>query len=156
MNWTVILQRLGKILTSKWFWIILGTIILYLILRRNWTRVKLWFKGNLGKDYGNYDLDGDGKKDSLSDDRKYELENLAREIHADLEIGWWKQTPTNHIAEAADSTSDTELKYLANYYKGAVTRGKSLYEDVDEETFFIYQDDADVRLMERLSTIGEL
>lgn len=138
-----------NILTNKTFWYGLGGLILLFILYKNWAKIKQLF----GKDYGTYSQGGGGYAPAgIPDGRKAEIEALAQELY-DKIYGVTTFTDKETSFIKANALNDTELKYLAQYYKNALTRSDSLYHDVDSE--FMPFTDEDEKLMSRLSALNE-
>jgi hypothetical protein len=138
-----------NILTNKIFWYGLGGLILLYILYRNWSKIKQFF----GKDYGVYSSGGGTYTPAgIPDGRKGELETLAKELY-DKIYGVTTFTDKETSFIKANSLNDTELKYLAQYYKSALTRSDSLYHDVDSEWMPFSSEDEN--LLARLSALNE-
>lgn len=132
------------ILKNKWFWTVVVLIILLLVLRRNWSRIKNLFQRDFG-DYGDYKIDKEAKT------RLQELaENLYSQIYSNFSVGIDKRS--KYMTDAMALT-DTELKWLARYYRTALTKGTCLFKDIDEEWMPV--DSVDEELMARLAKIGE-
>lgn len=132
------------IFKNKWFWIIVASIVILLIFRRNWSRIKSTFQ----RDFGNY---GDYKINEEDEARLRELaENLYQQINSSFSLGIDKRA--KYMTDAMALT-DTELKYLARYYRTALTKGTCLYKEIDDEWMPI--DSVDEDLMARLAKIGE-
>lgn len=132
------------ILKNKWFWIIIGSIIILLIVRRNWSKITSVFQRDFG-DYGDYKIDKEAKT------RLQELaENLYSQIYSNFSVGIDKRS--KYMTDAMALT-DTELKWLARYYRTALTKGTCLFKDIDEEWMPV--DSVDEELMARLAKIGE-
>jgi hypothetical protein len=132
------------IFKNKWFWIIVASIIILLIVRRNWSKITSIFQ----RDFGDY---GDYKINENDEARLKELaENLYQQIYSNFSISIDKRA--KYMTDALALT-DTELKWLARYYRTALTKGTCLFKDVDEEWLPI--DSVDEDLMARLAKIGE-
>ena len=146
MQVAVILEFLRKILTNKWFWIGLGIIILLLILKRYWYKFERFFQRT--------DIDlAPGETGNLTIDKKSDLKDLASRLYSDI-----YDTPitghTTQLYKDANSLTDTELKYMAKYYRQHLTQGIYLYEDVNDEVFNIFTN-VDSKLMAHLAKVGE-
>lgn len=134
-----------SILKNKWFWIAVVLIILLLVLRRNWPRIKNLFQ----RDFGDYP--GGDKIEEEDKARLKELaENLYTQIYSTFSFGLDKRA--KYMRDAMGLT-DTELKWMARYYRTTITRGTCLYKDIDDEWMFL--DTVDNELMARLAKIGE-
>jgi hypothetical protein len=152
-----ILIGILNVLKNRWFWIILGLIILFLVLRRNWNRIKSSRLFN--RDRGDYSegftappgQNTSGMTQSqIAAARKKDLERLAEDLYREIYATFGY--PTKFIKEA-NTLNDTELKYLSQYYRKALTKGNTLYKDVDDE--FLPHTNEDEKLLARLSKIGE-
>lgn len=137
-----------KILTNKWFWIIVGSIVAFIIIRRYWQKWSTKVESRLGPQYG------DWQEGTITAGRKKELEGYAADVYEALACFW-----CNHatVAEPALSEvaylNDNELEYVARYYEEYISdNNQSLYDDVDEEWLPATSVDAD--LMHRLSKLG--
>lgn len=138
-----------NILTNKTFWYGLGGLILVYILYRNWSSIKQLF----GKDYGVYSGDtGTYTPSGIPEQRQAELKALAQELY-DKIYGVTTFTDKETSFIKANALNDTELKFLAQYYKSALTRSDSLYHDVDSE--FMPFTSEDETLLSRLSALNE-
>lgn len=135
-----------RVVTSKWFWIALGIIIVILIVRRNWNKIS----GKFERDFGNYGSHNGQPIEDLTKDRKLTLEKWAQDLYTAIYTTGGNSAPLMAIAL---SLNDLELKYLAQHYKKAITRGTSLYTDVDDE--IMPGTDVDEKLMARLAKLGE-
>ncbi len=88
----------------------------------------------------------------VSERRKKRIRRLGDKLYDDI-----YDTPlTGHTYsyyEKANDLDDNELLFLARYYIG-ITKGSSLFEDVDDEAFSLFSD-VDTKLMNHLAIIGE-
>jgi hypothetical protein len=138
-----LLVVLGQVVRSKWFWIIVGLILLLLILRRNWYMIRGWFQPS----------DIDGQQGPPDASRLPYLKALANSLYVDI-----YDTPlsghTYEIYEEALELPDNELKYVSKYYRQHITSGVWLYEDIDNEGFSLWTN-IDTQLMAKLSKVGE-
>lgn len=132
-----------RLVKNKWFWIILGAIILILIIRKNWRYIRAWFSPSKG------DFTGA----PINPERKAWLESRAEELHKYLSQ-WGFTSDTDSVLKEIQNVNDDELLYLAKYYKSALTRGNSLYVDIDNKWMPFYG--SDEKLLARLSKIGQL
>lgn len=135
-----------KVVTNKWFWIILITLIVIAIIHKKW-------KGPLSKDVGDY---SSGKPKEISATRKTELETLARNVKQSFEdagisdtVGWGNGREM--ALTSLLSLSDGELKYVSQYYRKGLK--ESLYTMVDDA--WLYGTTKDSQLMDRLKELGE-
>lgn len=85
------------------------------------------------------------------------IENLADNIYRDIyETPWSGHNSTYY--EEANTLSDSDLLYMADYYKEFLTKGVGLFEDMDNESYTVFTDNffsnaADV-MKTRLIQIG--
>jgi len=133
-----------KVVRNKWFWIAIVVVILLIVLRRNWNKIK----GQIGRDYGQYN---DVAPAEIQPYRKTYLEDLAQRLYTEMTSFWG--VDRNVVMAEALRIPDGEMKYLANFFKGAITRGESLYYWVDSEWMSQYSEDDE--LLARLAKIGE-
>jgi hypothetical protein len=113
-----------KVLTSKWTWIILVLILIILFARGPIKRLIAKLQRT---DRGNYDT-----RLNTENPRTAELEQLGEDLFAAIDgaPGWSDTRP--ELFEKALAINDTELRYVANYYK-QISGGESLREAVDGE-----------------------
>ena len=147
------MKNIQNILTNRTFWFGLGGLLLVYIIYRNWASIKQLF----GKDYGVYGGSStDGSTSYTSTDipqqRQAQLKDLAQELY-DKIYGVTTFTDKETSFVKANALNDTELKFLAQYYKNALTRSDSLYHDVDSE--FMPFSSEDETLLSRLSALNE-
>lgn len=139
-----------NILSSKKFWIILGIIVLivviYFVLRKNWHLIQNSTQRRYIQSYVDPNT-GETIKVG-SDDRKY-LEKIAQDLYDSI-----YGTHSDKAYDDALLLRDDELLYVSKFYKNALTRGTSLFVDIDDE-FFTTWNQRDVKIMRRLSAIGE-
>lgn len=128
-----------KIVKNKWFWIGLGLLIIIFYVWRNWDKLKSKFGV----------ITGDFQPGDITDKRKGTLESLAQDTYDSI---YSATGDTGDTLEKVNALNDSELDYLARYYKKALTRGNTLYEDVDDE--FMPWDDVDETLMGKLNRLG--
>lgn len=138
----------GKILKSKLFWFAVILIILIIVTKRNWYKIKGWFRAP--------DINTDLGVDNVTAERKTYLRSLARYIYNDLKTDIWLTTPLENINKAAE-LDDLELKFLSQYYNSSLSPDKTLYDDVDEE-FWTFLDKTSGRdnLLSKLKKINEI
>jgi len=134
-----------KVVRNKWFWIAILVIVLVFVWARNLNKIK----GQLGKDYGQYT---DVTPAEIQPYRKAYLEDLAQRLYTAMTSFWGIER--NVVMAEALRIPDGEMKYLANFFKSAITRGESLYYWVDAE--WMSQYDEDDQLLARLAKIGEM
>lgn len=84
---------------------------------------------------------------------RLKLEQIAEQLYSDI-----YDTPvlTGHNSSPylmALTLSDNDLKYLADHYKKYLTKGTSLFKDIDDEIYGLGVD-YDSRLKARLTKIG--
>ncbi len=140
-----IADQVLKLVKNKWFWIILGSIIVLLILRKNWVYIKAKFS----KSYGDF------SGEPILDARKTELEGMASNLYNEIyELSTGTTGSRSTAMDMISGLNDDELLYTARYYKKALTRGNSMYIDVDNELMPFTN--SDETLMRRLSKIGQL
>lgn len=102
------------LLRNKWLWIALGVLVVFLIVRKNWPRWSRLWKPDYGRDI---------QQAGLTDQRKAELETLARSLYADSE-SWG--TAEDDLWSTAAQLNDAELRYLAQFYENVVANGEML------------------------------
>ncbi len=137
-----------RLMSSKWFWIILGSIVAFIIIRRYWQKMQSKVESRLGPQYG------DWQEGTITSGRKSELESYASDVYEALACFW-----CNHLDVAEPALAkiaylnDNELEYVARYYEQYVSDdNQTLYEDVDEEWLGLTSVDDD--LLHRLSKLG--
>jgi hypothetical protein len=113
-----------KVLTSKWTWIVLVLILIILFSRGP---IKRLIAKLQRIDRGNYDT-------RLNDNnpRTAELQKLTEDLYAAIDgaPGWNDTRP--ELFRQALAINDTELRYVANYYK-QISGGESLRDAVNGE-----------------------
>lgn len=153
----VITQSVLSLLKNKWFWIGLGILIILIIVINQWSNIRSFIKRKTQKE----DIDltpeekvliAEGKK-PLTDKREAYLKQLAQLLHSDI-----YDTPiTGHNSSLyieAKGLSDTELKFMAKYYRVYITKGEYLAQDIDDEIYSPFTN-IDSLLMARLAKVGE-
>lgn len=148
------LTILKKALSSRWFWYAVAAILVLLLLRKYWPRIKGYF----ARDFGNYTegflppgSTGTGPAPAGNDPvsaRQEELRAIARSTYEAIQ-GAGFQT---EAIEALSLLNDTELRYVAEFYRDALTRGTSLSEDIDNE--WMWDTDVDDTVIARLRTLS--
>ncbi len=143
---------LMKLLSSKKFWIILGIVILVIIvalyIRRNYDQIK----GLTATKYiDDSPVPGAQTTTNTTVSQNDVLSQLAKQCYTDI-----YDTPfSGHDLDLWDkiySLSDPDLVYLVKYYKNAVSRGTSLYSDIDGEYFGFTN--VNTRIMARIKVLG--
>ncbi len=134
-----IVTILLNIVKSKWFWIGLILLIIIFYVWRNWDKLKSKFGV----------ITGDFQPGDITEKREGVLESLAQDAYDSI---YSVTGDTGDTLERVNALNDNELDYLARYYKSALTRGNTLYEDVDNE--FMPLDDVDETLMGKLNRLG--
>lgn len=138
------------ILSNKWFWIILGAIILLIILRKYGGSVIQSLKNLISPE--NIDF-APGEPVILSKQREEEIRAIGDLISADIE-----DTPvgSRNVAayEAANALTDNELKFLAKYYKTLDSDEYGLWKAIDSETYYFSAATEANKLKSRLAKIG--
>ena len=130
-----------SLLTNKWFWIGVVAVIIILV-NRNWYKIQRLFQPS------DVNLEP-GEPGYIAPEKKTELENLAQSLYNSI-----YGSHDNQVYDTALNLSDNELKYVSKFYRKNITQGTWLYTDIDDEVFSPWND-RDVRLMARLSKIGE-
>lgn len=134
-----------KLLQNKWFWIILGGIILFIIIRRKWGKFTEKASSRLGAQYG------DWQEGTISEARKSQVEGLAEELY-DALASWYEWEAESELMQI-NALNDNELEYAARHYEEHLTNGKqSMYDDIDEE--WLPATDMDEKVMTRLKRLG--
>ena len=136
-----------SILQSRWFWFTALAILLALIAWHYWSDVTAWVNKLFQKSYGHEDEDPE-----LSDADKRALEVLAQDTAAAIySVGGIGIGSIDKLL----ALNDRSLKYLANYYRHGLTRGTTLYQDLDDEVMWTMFTDKDDRLLARLKALKE-
>lgn len=116
-------KMLENVLKSPWFWICVAIVVAF-IVRANWNR---WWGQLTRTDRGNYDQDA----------RNAELQQMARDaytvINATLIFGGVTPTGREATLEKLLHVNDSELRYIADFYKDINADGTSLSEDLTNE-----------------------
>ena len=115
--------------------------IILIYVNRNWDR----WKSRLGRQYLD---DQPGGEAAISSQRRGELEALANDVHTESTSGKGIFTATCKL----DNINDTELLYMAKYYERALTRGDSMYKDIDDRWGYVTS--CDEKVMAKLSAMG--
>lgn len=138
------------LLKNKWFWVVLAVIIVVLIIKRNLHLVK---KVSQKRDI---DYISDVISISNSTDkeaRKSFLKDLAQKGYVDIYDTPVFTTRAYDLWETIADLPDEDLLFLSKHYRQSITRGNSLYKDLNDEYFFL--GNVKTRLLGRLSKIGE-
>ncbi len=140
------LEFLKKLFTNKYFWYVLGALLVFLIIRKYWGKVERLFQPS------DIELE-EGETGKLTASTESTLKTVAAGLYSDL-----YDTPiTGHnlpFYKAVNDLSDTELKFLAKYYRKNLTQGVYLYSDIDDD-WFPFTTNVDSMLMAHLAKIGE-
>jgi hypothetical protein len=145
-----------NILKSKWFWIVLGVVVLFLLVRGPLKRTLAGLTNLLQKDGGDYSTgltDGAGSEVSgaAADARKKEIEAMTQEVYNQLTAGVPSPTAREASLVELSKLNDSELRIAAKHYK-LLSRDKSLFQAVDDA--WMPFSDVDEELMGRLSNIA--
>ncbi|MFA5408075.1 MAG: hypothetical protein WC343_04810 [Bacilli bacterium] len=132
-------------LKNKWFWYAVIAIIVLIILKRNMYVIKQWLRGRDVSDTNSLE----GNLDTV---RKESLKGMANAMWEDMD-GLNLSGHDTALWNSVYATTDTELIYLAKYYKRYVRNGVSLYEDIGDE--LMPGTDIDEKIRTRLSKVGE-
>ena len=131
-----------QLVRNKWFWIVLAVLVLLLIIRSNWARIK----GLFMRDGGDYSTP------PLTPEQEEFIKGLVQELH--VQIHKWPPAfgAREDAMRAMVNLNDKELRFAAQQYK-YVSRDESMYEAVKGETMI-----SEVKriLLGRLSTIKQL
>jgi len=88
----------------------------------------------------------------INEGRK-KLEDLSLKLYQDIyDTPIMGHDPVPYIT-ATNSLSDNDLRYLADYYKKYLTKGTSLFVDMNDEVY-PFGTDYDAKLISRLTKIG--
>jgi len=135
-----------RLLKNKWFWIILGTIVAIIIIRRYWDKVSTKVGSRLGPQHG------DWQEGSITTGRKKELEKYAQDVY-DVLACWDCASGGEKQLQKLAYLNDNELEYVARYYENYVgDGGETLYHDIDDE--WLAGTDVDDNLLTRLNKLG--
>lgn len=130
----------------KWILVVIVIIVVYYAIRRNWYTIKFWFQPR--------DIDvAPGETTNISSSNEMQLKNLAQRIYTDIyDTPFWGGHNYS-VYEEAMALSDSELLFMAKFYRTKLTRGVTLYDDMNNEVYVFT--DLDTALKSRLSKIGE-
>lgn len=151
----------GKSLFSnKWFWIIALFLGVFLYLRKNWDWISL--KLGIVVPEVDYDMDKDGKVDSITDTQKQELKVLAEELYISFLNENWTSTLNGDDRLAplrkVITLDDVSTIFMCRYYKSV--NKSSVFSDLSKETtFFGYAGDfkdASSLVLRKLKRLGEI
>lgn len=136
-----------SILQSRWFWFTVMALLLALVAWKYGKDIVAAVEKFFQKSYGH-----EGDDPQLSDGDKRALEALAQSTYdAIYSLGGMGTGSCDKLL----ALNDRALKYLAGYYKKALTRGKSLYQDIDDEVLWTMFTDKDEQIMGRLKALKE-
>lgn len=127
----------GRLVRSRWFWVAVAVTIALLLLWKYWSHVAAWFR----RDLGNYD---EGRV--VPDEQ---LRSMARSLFAAV-IGFGGGVSDK--LEQLSALNDSDLRYLATFYKSLTTDGASLKEHIDDE--WMPHTDLDDTLIARLNQMA--
>lgn len=139
-----------RILTNKWLFIAIGVIIAILVLRRHGKR---WWTQATRTDRGNY-----AGQEAVRNNpaRQAELDQMARDaqtaMHTVLIVGGTTWTGREAVLERLLALNDTELRYVAQFYRSINESGNSLRVDVQGE--WMPFTNVDERLVARLNQLA--
>lgn len=127
------LTILKKVFTSRITWVLIAILVLVILVRANWDNLTGWTQ----RTYGNFG------EPAITPARKSELEEMARDTYAEID----GLTTSADFLDPLTALNDLELRYVAQFYNDAITRGTKLSDDIDAE--WIMGDD-DEKLVARL------
>ena len=134
MQWAIISDFVLKLLKSKWFWLAIFIIVLFLVIRHNWDKIKItlgFTKPNINADPAQI-----AEIQQLSTDRKNQLNALSEALYVSFtDNNWLNSALSDSRIDALNNIlacSDIETIYIANYYKGV--NNTSIYNDLSSET----------------------
>jgi hypothetical protein len=151
MPYAVFMQSLTNLFKSKWFWYAVFAVVVYYVVRRNWYNIQQWSAPTFVEPT----KDPSGNTVRITTARQKELRRIASDLF--LEIHNWQGFTNYSSLEAANATTDTELKYVAVYYESVLNKankGASLYEDLNGKWLPFTQLDNQILL--RLAQMGLL
>jgi len=135
-----------RLLSNKWFWIILASVIALIIIIRYYNKISTKVESRFGTQYG------DWQEGTITSSRKKELEGYAQDVY-DILACWYCARGAEDELQKLLYLNDNELEYTARYYEKFVSDdGETLYHDVDDE--WLAATDADNKLLTRLSKLG--
>lgn len=139
-----------KLLSNKWFWITLVVLIIALVVYKNGNR---WWAQLTRRDQGNYAGQDAVEHNSA---RAAELQQMARDantaINSALFFGGVTATGREEALGKLLTLNHTEVRYVANFYKGISPNGTTLKNDVDDEEMpFSSVDEQLVALLNQLN-----
>ncbi len=144
-----IITMIKNILSNKWFWIVLAVVIILLVIRRNWNQIKALTEP---KYINTTPEPGTATTTNSSVSQNDVLEQLARTCYADI---YDTNAFSGHdldVWDKVNSLSDPDLTYMAKFYKNAVTRGTTLFSDLNDEYFAT--SNINTRVLARLHVLG--
>ena len=127
------------ILSSPWFWVAVFVLVSFYLS----AKVPTWWKKLTKVDNGSY-----ANHATLNDADIARLQTLAHNLKAGI-YNVWSDFDRNEMIGQAVAVNDSELKYLATFYR--TLSENSLYDDLDNEWFL---GDEGERLMNRLQQIA--
>lgn len=142
------MQLINRILTNRWFWIGVGLVVLFFVLRGPLTRAWASLKRATMRDGGDYTQGFQGNDTAA---RKRELEALAQDAYNQLTAGIISPSGREAALQALVNLNDTELRHAAKHFS-LLSRDRSLYQAVDAA--WMPLSDVDEALMGRLANIA--
>lgn len=151
---------IGKLVSNKWFWILLIILVLLIIIRKNWYKIKFWLGISIPE--VDVDMDKDGKIDQISEQKKSELKNLSEKLYTSFLNENWTTVLNGDdrvsVLRQIIPLNDLETIYLARYYKNV--NKTSIYEDLKSETTLPFIGNEFLNLSQnlliKLKRIGEI
>lgn len=136
-----------SIFASRWFWFTVLALLLALVAWKYGKDIAAWAKKLFQRSYGS-----EGTDPELTEGDKRALEALAQDTYdAIYSVGGMGEGSLNKLL----ALNDRSLIYLAEYYKKALTRGNTLYQDIDDEVVWTAFTDADEKIMARLKAVKQ-
>ena len=159
MQWAIISDFVLKIIKSKWFWLSVFIVILFLVIRHNWDKITLTL--GLVKPTANLDPANIAQMQELSTERKNQLASFSELLYRSFQDNnWTNSLLSDSRIDACNNLlacSDVELMYIAEYYKGV--NKTSIYSDLQSETSLLIFGsffDAANKLLVRLKQLQEI
>lgn len=137
----------AQLLRNKFFWYAIIAVVFYVVIKRNYYKLQEWTAPSWTEPTTN----GTGQVITISAQRLFRLRELAGLLKLNI-YSYYGFTATDVLQEVSYLT-DTELKYVARYYKEVLLKNKTtLYADLDDE--ILPGTDADDRILNRLTQMG--
>ena len=144
-----LIEGIGKLFKSKYFWYILIALIILTIVRKQWKNLNSSLGRTFNKDK-NYEKDAGG---GVIPVREVLMKELASKLQIEINsIGSLFNTDDDLIIEISN-LNDQDLEYMAKYYSSTITRDKrnQMYLDIKNESII---GDVDELILNRLSALG--